>query len=130
MNVRQRITQGILTGAMVFGLATPTFAAGNLQKEFDSANPVDVLKVATSIGEVNDTTGKKTFVSAVEKTDHNLRLQAYHLNNADTIVGSDTYLVDGSVSDVDIARVGGGGHVVVAVRDGEGKLRLIAFDAT
>lgn len=129
MTVRRRIAQGILAGAMVVGLITPTFAAGNLQKKFESANPVDVVKVATSIGEVNDVTGRITYVSAVEKTDHNLRIQAYHVNGSQQIVGSDAEL-GGTVWDVDIARVGGGGHVVAAVQDANNKLRLVSYDAT
>jgi hypothetical protein len=114
---------------MVVGLVTPTFAAGNLQKKFESANPVDVVTVATALGEYNDVTGRTTYVSAVEKTDHNLRIQAYHVNGSQQIVGSDAYL-GGTVWDVDIARVGGGGHVVAAMQDDGGNLRLIAFDAT
>ena len=129
MTVRRRIAQGILAGAMVVGLVTPTFAAGNLQKKFESANPVDVVKVATSIGEVNDVTGRITYVSAVEKTDHNLRIHAYHINGSQQIVGSDVEL-GGTVWDVDIARVGGGGHVVAAVQDANNKLRLVSYDVT
>ena len=129
MNVFRRMAQGLLAGALIVGFASPAFAAEPLTGVFDEPNPVTVQRVATAIGEVNVTTGVTTFVSAVETTDHALRVQAYYVNSSDVLLGRDAEL-GGVIKDADIDRIGGNGLVVVAAHLSTNEMKLIAYDVT
>jgi hypothetical protein len=129
MTIVRRLTKGLLAGALIMGLTTPTFAAAPLTKVFDKTNIVQAHIVATDIGEVNPTTFETTFVSAVQTSNDALRVHAYYLDAADQLISADAD-DNGTVKNVDVARVGGNGLVVVAAQLSTNQMKLIAFDVS
>jgi hypothetical protein len=132
MNIVRRMVHGLLAAALIVGFARPAAAAEPLTKVFDDTNLVKARFISTDIGEVNPITGETTFVSAVRTSNDRLRVHAYYLDAADTLISADADN-NGPIKDIgglDVARVGENGLVVVAVHLTTDQMKLIAFDVS
>ncbi|KPL80487.1 hypothetical protein SE18_23785 [Herpetosiphon geysericola] len=134
--IRRRIVQLGIAGMLMVGINTPAFASGTLTHKFTDLNTVDVMPtvnvmdygMATTIGTIDSTVGMQTFVSAVRKTDGNLRLNAYYVNPTTYAkLGADAD-DGGAFHDVAIAQVDTTGLVVAAVEMPDNTLKFIAYD--
>ncbi|HEY1017296.1 MAG TPA: hypothetical protein VGE07_31570 [Herpetosiphonaceae bacterium] len=122
MKFPKRLGQGLVAAALLFGVASPAFAAGTLThlKNYNLGNAGTAYEIESTFGEAG------TNVTASRTPDGNLRVQTFYTDASQNFVAQDVEEY-GAIGDVDIANIDHG-WVVVAVKLSNNTLKLIPFD--